>query len=83
MNPSDEYQQDCERLVASVAIRAADGLGLSSRAMIYRGIISLLPENTEERAEAEKASKALEAADQSQLRLFSLLPTPPTQTPHP
>lgn len=68
-----EFQEDCQNFTALTALKAAEGMPLSSRVMIYRGIIALLPPGSAARTTAENASAAMEQADRNQLHLFKLL----------
>lgn len=73
---TSEFQNECQQLAAFVALEAADGLPLQKRIMIYRGIIPLLADGSQERAHAEAVADSLEHADKNQLRLLEILKNP-------
>ena len=75
MNPAaaGEFNDECKRLVAGVALGASEGLSIEKRIMINRGIAEIFPPESPEHVEARRAADALAAAEKSQLHLSQLL----------
>ena len=72
-NVEADFQQECRTFTALTALKAAEGMTLSERIMIYRGVTALLPDDSAARSAAVSACVGLEQADRNQLRLFELL----------
>lgn len=71
--PNAEFQADCNRLLAAVAIEASDKLTIERRIMLFHAVAQLFPSGSPEHLEASAALQALASAEQSQLRLTKLL----------
>lgn len=69
----EEFKDACRRMVATLAIAAADELNIEKRIMLHHGIADLFPEGSQEHEQSKQAAIALSAAEKSQLHLNRLL----------
>lgn len=68
-----EFRDSCKRLVASLALAAAESMPIEKRIMVNHGIADLFAPGTPEHEEAKHTAFHLASAEKRQLQLTRLL----------